>query len=361
MTALKDHLVKIIKLNGPISISDYMMESMTNPQHGYYVNQDPLGERGDFITSPEISQMFGEMIGLWFADMWVKMNCPHKVNLVEFGPGRGTLMMDALRALRVIPDFLKAIDIHLVEASPELQKIQQKKIIHPNINWHASVQKAIEDNDAPIFIIANEFFDALPIKQYQKSGSGWHERMVSLNEAGNELITMLSPFPVQNLILPKELNLVEDHSIVEVSPMSDYIMSEISIQIKEKSGAALIIDYGYTRHQTGETLQAVKSHQYSNIYDNPGDTDLSAHVNFNRLQNIAKQVGTSTYGPIDQGDFLTALGIKQRALQLSTSTYAEQSSDITTSLNRLISPNEMGSLFKVFGISSQKNIVPAGF
>ena len=288
MTELNDHLINLIKLHGPIPISSYMTEVLTNPKYGYYVNQKAFGIEGDFTTAPEISQMFGELVGLWFADVWLKMNRPRKIHLIELGPGRGTLMADFLRVLKVLPDFLDTIELHFVEASPQMIEIQKKKMSQFDnvINWHETVKSALNaaENDLePTFIIANEFFDALPIRQFQKGELGWHERMVTVNEKGDGLTTMLSPFPVQEVRLPEHLKLGELHSVIEVSPMSEFITDEICKHLKQFTGAALFIDYGYTSHRTGETLQAIEKHKYANIYKNPGLADLSAHVNFKKI------------------------------------------------------------------------------
>ncbi|MEZ5759234.1 MAG: SAM-dependent methyltransferase [Emcibacteraceae bacterium] len=365
-SALKDHLIKLIKLHGPISVSTYMSEALTNPHHGYYVKRNPFGKSGDFITAPEISQMFGEMIGLWFADLWLKMDRPFRVHLIELGPGRGTLMADLIRVLDVLPDFKKAVEIHLVEASPDLKEVQQDKLYRfpGKITWHDTVKSALDAaavDDEATFLIANEFFDALPIRQFQKGELGWHERMVTVNEKDDGLTTMLSPFPLEDLILPEAVKDAELHSIIEVSPMADYITRLIADHISACSGAALFIDYGYTDYRTGETLQAVKDHKYTFIYDEPGWADLSAHVNFRKMADIIGQTGLKTLGPVSQGDFLNNMGIGERAALLSEKADGEKRETIMGELDRLTSPNEMGKLFKVLGIISDKKIETAGF
>ncbi|MDG1707192.1 MAG: SAM-dependent methyltransferase, partial [Emcibacteraceae bacterium] len=219
MTALKDHLINLIKLHGPIPISSYMTEALTNPKHGYYVKETPFGAKGDFVTAPEISQMFGELIGLWFADVWVKMGNPRKVHLIELGPGKGTLMNDLLRTIKVLPNFSKVIDLHFVDASPNLINIQKGtlKEFDNSKTWHSTVKSALDaahDDEglSTTFIIANEFLDALPIRQFQKTELGWNERMVTVSEKGDDLVTMLSPFPVQDVTLPDHLISAELHN-----------------------------------------------------------------------------------------------------------------------------------------------------
>lgn len=366
MTALNDHLIKLIQLHGPITMSNYMTEALTNPKYGYYINQNPFGTKGDFITAPDVSQMFGELIGLWFADIWLKMKSPKKVHLIELGPGRGTLMADFLRVINVVPDFLETIEMHFVEASPSLIETQKDKFKHYSNKkkWHETVKSALEaaeEEDAVTFIIANEFFDALPIRQFQKTDLGWHERMVTVNEDGNGLTQMLSPFPVGDVKLSDHFNNAELHSVIEVSPMSEFITHEISTHIKKQRGAALLIDYGYTDHQTGETLQAVEKHKFASIFSEPGFADLSAHVNFRKIIDVIESNGLKSLGPVSQGKFLNDMGIEERAKALISQASKEQTEDIISALKRLIAPDEMGTLFKVVGMISDDSINTVSF
>ena len=368
MTALKDHLINLIKLHGPIPISSYMTEALTNPKHGYYVKETPFGAKGDFVTAPEISQMFGELIGLWFADVWVKMGNPRKVHLIELGPGKGTLMNDLLRTIKVLPNFSKVIDLHFVDASPNLINIQKGtlKEFDNSKTWHSTVKSALDaahDDEglSTTFIIANEFLDALPIRQFQKTELGWNERMVTVSEKGDDLVTMLSPFPVQDVTLPDHLISAELHNVIETSPMADFVTFEICRHLKKQSGAALFIDYGYDKHQTGETLQAVKDHQYVDIFDEPGSADLSVHVNFKKIEEHAIQSGLTPLGPTTQGNFLAHMGIEERTKSLISNASPEQSEEILKDLKRLISPDEMGTLFKVSGMVTNSDIEIAGF
>jgi len=366
MTDLNKHLIKLIKLHGPITVSSYMTEALTNPKYGYYINQNPFGSSGDFITAPEVSQMFGELIGLWFADVWLKMGEPFKVHLIEFGPGNGTLMADFLRVLYLLPDFLDGIELHFVEASPQLIDIQKEKFnkFNGKTSWHETVKSALsaaEDDDATTFIVANEFFDALPIRQFQKGDLGWHERMVSVNENGDGLIPVLSPFPVHDVKLPTRLKEADIHSIIEMSPMSDYITGLVVEHIKKYSGVALFIDYGYTKYRTGETLQAIEKHKYAHIFEKPGYADLSAHVNFRKMIEIIKQADLKALGPVYQGNFLNDIGIEERFNTLTKEARPQQIKDIVSSLNRLVAPDEMGTLFKVIGMISDTKIDVAGF
>ena len=366
MTDLNEHLIKLIKLHGPIPVSSYMTEALTNPKHGYYVNQNPFGKEGDFVTAPEVSQMFGELIGLWFADIWLKMGRPLKVHLIELGPGKGTLTADIIRVLEVLPEFLDVIDLHFVEASPQLIEIQKQKFsdFKGNKTWHDTVKLALNAADADdevTFIVANEFFDALPIRQFQKADLGWHERMITVDESGEGLTFMLSPFPVQDVSLPESLKSADLHSIIEIAPMAEYLTNMIAEHFKTHQGAALFVDYGYTEYRTGETLQAVEKHKYANIFEKPGFADLSAHVNFRKLLDITEFNGIRSLGPREQGKFLNNMGIEERVRILTKNATPEQKQDILGALVRLISADEMGTLFKVIGMISDKDIEVAGF
>lgn len=361
MTALKDHLINLIHLHGPMTVSNYMTEALTNPKFGYYAKQTPFGQKGDFITAPEISQMFGELIGLWFADLWLKMERPSKVHLIELGPGRGTLMSDFLRSISVLPDLLKKIDLHFVEASAALRDQQKQKLsAYPNKKtWHDSVKNALDaaakdDGFAATFIVANEFLDALPIRQFQKTDLGWNERMVNTDESGEGLAYSLAPFPVQDVKLPSAYDNAEMHSVIETCPMGEFITYEISKYFLKHQGAALFIDYGYDQYQTGETLQAVEDHKFASVLGNPGHADLSAHVNFIKTCDIAREVGAHATGPTTQGTFLKNMGIDQRAASLLKGANEKQAADIASAHHRLTATDEMGDLFKVCALSSSK-------
>ncbi len=352
MNALETYLTKLIKAQGPISIATYMGEALGNAQHGYYMKKDPFGQKGDFTTAPEISQMFGEMVGLWLGVCWLNMGSPDKIHLIELGPGRGTLMQDILRAMKVIPGLLDSIEVHLVEMSPVLREMQAERLkglITPK--WHNRVSDALDQsNGGPLLVIANEFFDALPIRQFQKTEDGWHERLVCLDEAEN-LSLQLAPVAAPESIIPPALLRADEGSITEVCAIGENLLSEIAEYIQRHSGAALIIDYGHDRHGTGNTLQAVKQHKYIDILSDPGDVDLTAHVDFQRLKEIAHICETKTFGPVGQGDFLKSLGIEARSQTLLANATDKQAKDIQTALNRLIHKDEMGDLFKVMAIS----------
>ncbi|MFC7049617.1 class I SAM-dependent methyltransferase [Emcibacter nanhaiensis] len=364
MNELKQHLINLIDLQGPIPLSLYMAEALGNPEHGYYMKQDPFGMKGDFTTAPEISQMFGEVVGLWFANNWLNMGSPPKIHLVEVGPGRGTLMVDMLRAMKIVPGLLDSLSLHLVEMSPALRKIQGEKISpYLSPTWHDRLGDVLQEaTDAPLFLIGNEFFDALPIRQFQKGPKGWHERLVGLDANREQLQFVLSPEPVITPdLIPDALIRAEEGAIAEVCSAAENLARDVAGHLKDYGGAALFIDYGHDRHGTGDTFQALEQHEYVDVFKNPGNADLTAHVNFQRLKECAEAAGGRVLGPVPQGDFLTAVGIEQRASSLLVTATEQQKTDIMSALKRLVSPDEMGTLFKVMAIIDPGLPEPAGF
>lgn len=353
--ALRDHLIRLIRDTGPLPLSHYMALCLGHPEHGYYMTRDPLGARGDFTTAPEVSQMFGELVGLWLADRWLASGAPKPFALVELGPGRGTLMADALRALRAVPGMLDAASIHFVETSPTLRAAQRERV--PQAHWHSSVGDLPKK---PLFLIANEFFDALPITQYQRTERGWCERCVDFQDG--RFVPVLAPVAVaHDTALAPAVREAPEGSIAETCPPATAITGEIAGRIAAEGGAALIIDYGYARSAAGDTLQALRAHAYADPFDAPGEADLTAHVDFEALAHAARQAGATPHGPVEQGAFLQALGIGARAERLMRDATAAQKQDIEGALARLTGPREMGSLFKVLGITPPGADTPAGF
>ncbi len=312
----------------------------------YYRTRDPLGKGGDFITAPEVGQMFGEIIGLWAVNSWQSMGSPALLQLIELGPGRGTLMKDLLRATKHIPKFHDAIDIQLIEASPVLKEIQRKNITHNRITWHKGVETII---DKPFILIANEFFDALPIYQFIKEDNIWKKKSIGLNE-NEELVFTLNQESLMINLIPET-----KATFYESCPEAVGIIAYIAKKISEYGGAALIIDYGYLNGSSGDTLQAVKNHKYHDILKNPGEADLTAHVDFKTLIETAKKFKVDIMEPLEQSEFLKIWGIEIRKEQLLKNATHEQKLDLLSGLNRLISPNEMGSLFKVLEIRKYDN------
>ena len=356
MNTLADHLRRLVDLDGPMPVSRFMAEALTHPKLGYYARQDPFGRAGDFITAPEISQMFGELIGLWCAHGWQQLGRPSAFLLVELGPGRGTLMADAVRACRRVPGFLEAADIRLVEVSPALRQSQRRTLAGVDVAWHAEIG---ELPDAPLLLIANEFFDALPIRQFQRRGAHWHERLINAGPDG--LAYVLSPQPVADSLLPPDVRQAAPDSIVEVSPARAAVMTEIAARVAMNRGLGLIVDYGYLRTAPGDTLQAVKGHARHPVLQAPGTADITSHVDFRALAEAAAAAGATVHGPVLQGPFLERLGIAMRAATLSAGATPAQAADVETARARLTGANQMGALFKVLAVAPPDLPPPAGF
>jgi len=329
------HLKSIIEAQGPLTIAQFMGIALSDSKYGYYTQANPLGAKGDFITSPEISQMFGEMIGIWCASIWQDMGEPDNVTLVELGPGKGTLMNDLLRGTKNVPGFHESISISLVEISPVLRKEQEKALADTGVkvSWHDSFT---EISDGPIILVANEFFDALPIQQFVKTADGWREKMVALDRKG-KLIFAISPAETPSVALIteqyRESSPVE--SLYEICPAAISISNDIAAHINTHGGAALFIDYGYDVPPLQDSLQAVKNHKFHPVLKNPGAADLTAHIDFSAILKTAGDAGVATYGPIGQGELLRALGIDVRAEMLSKGQNDEVKQSIANDILRL--------------------------
>jgi len=314
---------------------------------------------GDFTTAPEISQIFGELIGLWCAALWLQLDSPSHVHLVELGPGRGTLMADALRAAKTVPGFAQTLQIHLVEMSPKLQQVQQKTLENSGhtITWHGHIE------DVPqgvTIIIANEFFDALPIRQFIQTNDGWCERLVTVN-SNQQFEFTVSPHATEETGISAHLKDAPLNSLVEVCQPAQAITKTLSERIRKYGGAALIIDYGYLDPAVGETLQAVSNHTFSDALQSPGEQDLTAHVNFSSLANCATQAGAKVFGPLTQAQFLYGMGLQERLARLTNATTPAQTRDIKTAATRLTAADQMGELFKVMVIAARNTAPPAPF
>jgi SAM-dependent MidA family methyltransferase len=340
---------KQIAASGPMPVSRYMQLCLTHPDYGYYLKRDPLGRGGDFITAPEVSQMFGELIGLWAASVWNAMGMPQEVKFIELGPGRGTMMADALRAVRILPAFHEAISVHLVEASPALREKQREKLADAaHVEWYDSIDDVPE---GPAIILANEFFDALPIHQVVKQDDGWHERVIEIDDDILAYGVAKDPIPRFDVLLPPVVRAAPNGAIFEWRP--DNMIMTIARRLRDQGGAALIIDYGHLRSDAGDTFQAVARHSFANPLKNAGLADVTAHVDFQALARAAEDVGARAHGPVEQGAFLNRLGIENRAQALMKNATEDGKKLITAGLSRLTgpSPEGMGSLFKVLGIS----------
>lgn len=354
-----DRLKSRIASKGHVSVAEFMQSALGDQDGGYYTTRDPFGAAGDFTTAPEISQVFGELIGLWCADTWRAMGSPRAFALIEFGPGRGTLMSDALRALGQVPECRAAASIHMVETSPVLREIQQQALQGENITWHSDLPDL---GRTPVIILANEFLDALPVEQYVKHDGNWCERVVARDETHDRFcfaIDRAKRLPLG--AITRQLAQAEEGAIFEYAPMVRDIVSDVAHHIFLHSGAALIVDYGYTHHATGQTLQAVRKHRPVDPLERPGDCDLTAHVDFQLVGETAQNAGSKVWGPIDQGVFLQRLGIHERANILLKRANVSQAHHLRTAVTRLIAPAEMGTLFKVMAMTDQRISSLAGF
>jgi NADH dehydrogenase [ubiquinone] 1 alpha subcomplex assembly factor 7 len=361
ITPLEAEIRRRIAAAGPMPVGEYMALCLSDPAYGYYTTRDPLGARGDFVTAPEISQMFGELVGLWMAAVWKQMGEPGNLRVIELGPGRGTMMSDALRATKVKPSFRSAVVLHLVEISPALQA-QQEEIFEqlpvPTF-WH----NALADVPAgPAIIVANEFFDALPVNQAIKTEFGWHERCVGIDADGQLAFTVApDPMPHFERMLPQAVREAPPASLFEWR--SDSVALEMGRRLGHDGGAALVIDYGHAQSATGETLQAVGQHGYADPLTSPGMIDLTAHVDFEALAKALESMGVDSFGPIEQSEFLRRLGIEMRAATLRAKNAGTRAGLIDSALDRLIGGGRtgMGTLFKAAAYAHPSLGVPPGF
>jgi NADH dehydrogenase [ubiquinone] 1 alpha subcomplex assembly factor 7 len=367
MTPLGREIAAMIAEDGPMSVERFMTLAAMHPEHGYYRSKVPIGAHGDFITAPEIHQMFGELIGLWAAEVWRALGEPPVVRLVELGPGRGTLMADLLRAARVAPGFYQALDVHLVELSEPLAAEQRRALDDADvpITWHESVESL---PGGPTIIIANEFFDALPVRHYVRVEAGWCERLVGIGADG-EFCFGLAPEPKAEFAAPvAPETALPLGTIVELGLVAQRLMGRLAGHIAVERGALLVIDYGHAKTRPGETLQAVRGHRQADPLREPGEADLTAHVDFAALARAAEAAGASTYGPVTQGTFLARLGLFQRAAILKRTADAAQLAAIDMALARLALPGpasgpdaSMAELFKVLAVCSPGFGTPPGF
>jgi NADH dehydrogenase [ubiquinone] 1 alpha subcomplex assembly factor 7 len=344
MTPLEKIIGEIIAAEGPMPIDHYMGLCLGHPVHGYYMNRDPFGEQGDFMTAPEISQIFGELIGVWCAAAWDAMGKPAHFNLAELGPGRGTLMADILKAAKVMPGFREAARIHLVEMSPTLRKLQKEKL-GDDVIWHGSIANV---PDGPLLLIANEFFDAIPIRQFEKRQGKWLERCIGAEGMG---------------FMPAALDNAQgaNGDVIEFAPQRLEIAKEIARRLAKQKGCALIIDYGHLQTAPGDTLQAVRAHEYVAVTDQPGESDITSHVDFEALAKALSQGGAAVHLAITQRAFLLAMGLERRAAILSSRADANTKEILARAAARLTGETEMGNLFKVMVATSPELPPPYPF
>jgi SAM-dependent MidA family methyltransferase len=357
---LQSEIKTLIKSAGPMPVWRYMELCLTHPTHGYYVARDPLGREGDFITAPEVSQMFGELLGLWAASVWKAIGSPPLLRLIELGPGRGTMMADALRALRVLPPLHQALDVHLVEINPVLREKQKSMLSSArSVTWHERLDDVPE---GPSVIFANEYFDVLPIHQAVRRETGWHERVVEMDGYGGLVFGAASePMPRFEVLLPPLVRSAPLGAVFEWRPNTEIM--KVATRVRDQDGAALIVDYGHVRSDAGDTFQAIAGHSFADPLKNPGQADVTAHVDFDALAHAAEDMGARVHGPVQQGEFLQRLGIETRALTLMSKASHEVSEDIANALKRLVGGGRdgMGSLFKVLAVCEPRLTSLAGF
>ncbi len=352
MTPLAARLAGRIAAVGPLSVAEYMAACLLDPEHGYYTGRDPLGRAGDFTTAPEISQMFGELLGLALAQAWHDQGTPSPIVLAELGPGRGTLMADLLRAARAVPGLLDAAAVHLVEASPALR--DRQRTIVPEATWHDEVATLPRGS---LFLIANEFLDALPIRQFVRAGSGWRERVVGLRD---DRLTFGLADPAPQPSLEHRLADTAEGDVIETCAPAAAIVAEVAGRIATAGGAAIWIDYGHWRSR-GDTLQAVRRHHPEDPLAAPGEADLTAHVDFEAVAQTATGAGAAVTPMVPQGVLLERLGITARARALARRLAGTALESHIAAHRRLTHPAEMGDLFKAIAIHPPHQPPPPGF
>ncbi|MDB5622872.1 MAG: class SAM-dependent methyltransferase, partial [Devosia sp.] len=335
-----------IRTTGPMSVATFMGLCLTHPREGYYRGADPLGAAGDFTTAPEISQMFGELVGFWCVNLWQQIGQPKQFTLLELGPGRGTLMADMLRVACRAEGFRDALNLRLFETSPGLIAEQHRRLEAYEPQWINSFEKL---GPEPLLVVANEFFDAMPIRQFVRTEQGWHERVVGLVD--DKLAFGLSPTPIPASAMPPAVAEAPVNAVFEVGFAAGEVMSRLARLVAAQGGAILAIDYGYGRTQTGETLQGVRRHAYADVLAGPGETDLSAHVDFEALGNVAINAGLAVQPLATQGEFLSRLGINERTRALSAANPGV-AAELEVARSRLVAPDQMGQIFKVFCAAS---------
>ena len=368
MTPLLRRLARMIEATGPISVADYMGLCLYDPVHGYYTTREPFGVAGDFTTAPEISQMFGELVAVWLYTAWTGSGRPEPVTIAEIGPGRGTLMKDIVRTIaRLDKGLVARASFALIETSARLTAIQKQTLAGVPVDpqWHQSIATIAK---APLFIVGNELFDALPIRQFIRTASGWHERLVGLSPEPSRRSSLPGPTKrtlrfvlgsdrLDPSLLPAHAGPAGEGSVIELGPAREALAILIARRIAEDGGAGLFIDYGYERSAIGDTLQAVWRHRFDNVLDRPGQADLTAHVDFESLEACARTAGIDAW-LMTQGRFLSAMGLAERAERLSSRASAPARVRIASEVQRLSGPHAMGELFKVLALLPSGLAIP---
>lgn len=361
MNDIERHIRQHASLHGPMSVATFFHLAVSGRADSYYASRDPIGPNGDFITSPEISQVFGECIGAWCIDIWEQLGSPAAFNLVELGPGRGTLMSDILRSGRVRPGFVRGAQVSLIETSPHLTQVQHHNLSASeagSIRWHPVIDQVPEG--LPTIVVSNEFFDALPARQFIRSGGRWLERVIAL-DGHNKLVFGASAEADYSALVPPRVRDAAELSIFEYCEPAWRIACSISERLRRDRGAVLAIDYGHVGPAAGETLQAVRNHVVADVLSFPGDSDLTFHVDFDVLARGFASGGIRVWPVTDQRAFLLETGVAERTEVLLRRSSEAQSAQLRRALARLTSPDAMGTLFKVICATFPDTLKPAGF
>jgi SAM-dependent MidA family methyltransferase len=356
MNRLGEKIAGLIRAAGPISVADYMAICLFDPEHGYYTTREPFGAEGDFVTAPEVSQMFGELVAVWLVEAWHAIGAPLPVTIAETGPGRGTLMKDVVRTIgRIATGLAAKADFVLIEASPRLTAIQQQTLRDsgPAFTWHATLDTL---PDQPLFIVGNEIFDALPFRQFVLQDGKWLERAIGLDANGNFQFG-IGTATVATDALPDAGKNAPDGSIFEIAPAREALMSSIATRLATHGGVGLFFDYGHLTPGFGDTFQAVRKHQSEGVFDNPGEADLTSHVDFSALAAVARSHGLETH-MMTQGEFLLGMGLLERAGRLGQGANDTACEKISADVERLAGPDQMGELFKVLAVLPPGSAVP---
>jgi len=357
-TPLEEIIRARIAKEGGISVADYMQLCLAHPEHGYYMRRQPFGEQGDFITAPEISQLFGELLGIWVVTNWRQWGRPKKLHVVELGPGRGLLMQDLLRAARVDRHFMPVLELHLVETSPHLRKVQRETLreVKVPLHWHEDVPD-LPPSEA-VIVLANEFYDALPVRHYELTQEGWRERLVVMDDGG-ALTFAASGAPLKEV--PAWARPLPPGSVIELSPQREAHAERLAASLRERPAAAMIVDYGHAQPGPGETLQAVMKHRKVDVFHRPGEADLTAHVDFAALGAALERGGMEVAGVMPQGVALMALGLRQRLQWLMNEADQTGGEKLLAGARRLVEPQQMGEMFKMLGAHSRQVRAPYPF
>ncbi|MEQ1943279.1 class I SAM-dependent methyltransferase [Mesorhizobium sp. VNQ89] len=351
MNRLGEKIARLIRAAGPISVADYMAMCLFDPDDGYYTTREPFGAKGDFITAPEVSQMFGELVAVWLVQAWEAIGRPAQVTLAEIGPGRGTLMKDIVRTVgRIAPDLAANATFGLIEASPRLTEVQRQTVGQSgvSITWHATPATL---RDQPLLIVGNEIFDALPFRQFVKADAKWLERAIGLDQQG-QFHFGIGAATLGSDALPSEAASAPDGSIFEIAPPREALMAEIVERLARYGGAGIFFDYGHLEPGLGDTFQAVRRHRSEGLFDNPGQADLTSHVDFSALADVASAHGLAAH-TTTQGEFLLGMGLLERAGRLGQDSDATGREQISADVERLAGPDQMGRLFKVLKVLPQ--------